>query len=387
MLTAKIAMHSVFYTPQKLSLGFFIFPMKSFELYILRCIGRSFLMSCLFIVFIAWVIQILQRINLVSSSTESLNILLKISGYLIPTVLPMVTPFCFAMETTNVLTSMNRNTELLIIDNTGTSRITLIKPVLFLAILLSIFLFISENIIEPKCRSTIKQLSAKAQLALTFSYLEENLFFRLDDDLYIKISKYNPNNTLQGIFIVDSRDTQTHKIYYAQSGSIDLDRQAIILNDGEVHRKSPISKDISIMKFKSYTLQTESANSSTIVLKANDQNLSFLLNPNPNNPNYRPELLETYRSEFHKRLTQWLFPVIFGLISIVAADKRALVRQRKKIHPIFISLSISFGVFWGFSYIIHKIEQNPYYIPILYLFLFCISSIFLLMIKKKYTKI
>ncbi|AKK19946.1 LptF/LptG family permease [Candidatus Liberibacter africanus] len=362
--------------------------MKIFEIYILRQISRSFFIACSFVIFIAWTIQVLRQINLISYDTESLTVLFKISYNIIPTIFPMVIPFCFAMESTNILTSMNKNAELLIVDNTGTSRITLIKPVLLLATLLSVFLFISENSLEPKCRAIIKQISARAQLTLLFSALEENSFFEISDQLYVEISKYNRNNTLQGIFVVDARNTQMHNIYYALNGFLDLDKKSIILQDGETHRKSPLSNEISIIKFKSYTLAMQSPNSTqTIALKAPEHNLSFLLNPDPNNPSYQTGLIGTYRAELHKRLTQWLFPIIFGLISIIAADKRGSMRQRSKIHPIFISLSMSFGFFGGFSYIINGIEKNPGYIPLLYLFLFCTSSTFIFMIQNKYTKI
>ncbi|MEG8098664.1 LptF/LptG family permease [Candidatus Liberibacter brunswickensis] len=362
--------------------------MKIFETYIFRQISRSFFVACLFIIFIAWTIQILRHIKLVSYDVESLDTLFKISYYLVPTILPMAVPFCFAMESTNVLTSMNRNSELFIIDNTGTSRIKLIKPVLILATLLSVFLFISENSLEPKCRIRIKELSERAKLTLIFTSLEENEFFQIDDNLYIKISKYNPNNTLEGIFVADLRNTKQQIIYYAQNGLIDLEKKSIILQDGEIHKKSSISKEISIIKFKSYNLEIQNPNTSKhIELNAQDQNLFFLLNPDNKNHSYKEQLLGTYRSELHKRLTQWFLPIIFGLISIFSADKRGSMRQKFKIHPIFIAMSFSFGFFVVFSYIINGIEKKYGFIPLLYFFIFCTCIIFLFMIKKKYTKI
>ncbi|KGB27845.1 permease [Candidatus Liberibacter solanacearum] len=362
--------------------------MKLFELYILRRICWSFLLSCLFIMLIAWTMQILQRINLVSNNAESITILCQISYLIFPTVIPMTVPFCFAMETTNVLTAMNRNAELFIIDNTGTSRITLIKPVLFFAILLSIFLFMLENTLEPKYRTEIKRLGAQAYLNLTLSSLEENLFFNLNNNFYIKVSKRNPNNTMQGIFAIDSSDPIIHRIYYAKSGFVDLEKKIIVLQKGEVHRKSSVSKDISIMKFDSYALDMQSlVAKQEITLKAHDQNLSFLLNPDPNNPSYRENFIGKYRSELHKRLTQWLFPIVFGLISILSIEKTSSLRHYRKVHPSLIALLLSFCVFSVFSYIIQGIEQSPSYIPILYLFFFVLSSILVLLIKKKYMKI
>ncbi|MBL0848583.1 MAG: LptF/LptG family permease [Candidatus Liberibacter ctenarytainae] len=361
--------------------------MKLFEFYIAQRICRSFFLSCLFIIFIAWTIQVLQRINLISGNLHSIVILSKIAYLLFPSILPIVIPFCFVVETTQTLAAMHNNSELLIIDNTGTSRIALMKPVLFLATFLSIFLFIVENTAEPRCRIAIKKLNSEAQIGLIFTSLEEDFFFRLQNNVYIKILKRFPNNILQGIFIADSSAPSMRRVYYAQSGFMNLDNKSLVLYNGEIHLKSLTSQDTSIIKFDSYILDMKSLIASNNVnIKAKDRDLSFLLNPDLNDPQYDKSKIGEYRSELHQRLTQWLFPIIFGLTAIAFINKSGSLRHSIKLHPTFMSLVTSFGVYWSFSYITHSIEQDFFYVPILYLFLLFVLGTLLFVAMRKHTR-
>lgn len=362
--------------------------MKLFEIYIYHRISRTFIMASLFIAFIGWTAQILQHINIISNNTQSIIILLKISYMILPMIIPIVIPFCFVTTATQTLVEMNKNSELLIIDNTGTSRILLMRPVLLIATFLSILLFILGNTVEPKCRLAINNLLVQAQFNLIFSRIEENTFSRINNDLYIEIAKRYPDNTMKGIFIADSRDHMIDKIYYAQKGLVDLDNKSLILQKGEMHKRNLESKDISITKFDSYSTDMEILKKiPKINVKAEEQSLSFLLNPNPNDLQYNEQMAGDYRSELHQRLTKWLFPIIFGLVTILSTERSGSLRNQSRIHPIFMSFLLSFGIFWASVYIASNIAKNPYYIPILYAFFACVFAIIICIILKKHTRI
>ncbi|EMS36381.1 permease [Candidatus Liberibacter americanus PW_SP] len=323
----------------------------------------------------------MDHINIIANNTQSIIILLKISYMILPTIIPIVVPFCFITAATQILTDMNNNSELLIIDNTGTSRVILIRPVLFIAAFLSILLFISSNTIEPKCRLAINNILAQAQFNLIFSRIEENTLNHINSNLYIEIAKRYPDNTVQGIFIADSRDSMIDKIYYAQKGLIDLENKSLILQKGEIHKRNRKSKDISITKFDYYSTDMETIKTIPIVNpKAKEQSLSFLWDHNADDKN-------EYRSELHQRLTNWLYPIIFGMITILATERSGSLRNRSRLHPIFISFLLSFGFFWASVYISSNIANNYSYIPILYSFFACTFIVVLCMMIKKHTKI
>ncbi|MBA5723826.1 LptF/LptG family permease, partial [Candidatus Liberibacter sp.] len=187
--------------------------MKLFQIYISRRICRTFLTLCLLILSVSWMLQTLQRINFVSDSSQSMILLVKISGLIFPSILSQIIPFCFMIATTETLSLLYKNLELLIINATGISHIILIKPVLILATFLSVFLFILENTVEPKFHMAIKEIATKAQMNSLFSVPEENLFHYLDDNHYIEISKRPSSRTAKGFFMTNSHNPSEHTIY------------------------------------------------------------------------------------------------------------------------------------------------------------------------------
>ncbi len=101
--------------------------------------------------------------------------------------------------------------------------------------------------------------------------------------------------------MADSRDPNVEFIYYAREGAIDENSSALVMKDGEVHRKLP-DGGVSIIKFDSYAFDlTElTQKTGTATLRAQDRDLAYLLHPDPEDSNYqkRPQ---TYTAELHRR--------------------------------------------------------------------------------------
>src|SRR5690606_38881590 len=122
---------------------------------------------------------------------------------------------------------------------------------------------------------------------------------------------------LRGLFVADSRDPAYSLIYYAREGAVDESGTALVMKDGEVQRKTP-EGEVSIVRFDSYSfdLSDLSQTRSQARLHAIDRALSFLLSPDPNDPDVQKSGGE-YRSELHRRMSTWAMPLVFALISLV----------------------------------------------------------------------
>ena len=72
--------------------------------------------------------------------------------------------------------------------------------------------------------------------------------------------------------------------------------------------------------------------SSEVLLFAKDRKLGFLLNPDPDDPLYA-KAPQQFRAELHRRLTEWIYPIVFALIALaVAGDARS--HREARIHPL-----------------------------------------------------
>jgi lipopolysaccharide export system permease protein len=340
--------------------------MKLLEIYILRRILQMFLVALLPVLTIIWTIQVLGRINLVTDTGQSMGSFVVLATYILPTIVPVVLPFALAIGITQTLTAMNNDSELPVIDAAGSSRSIIYRPVLLLAAFLSIFSFVVANFVEPPSRVAARQMVAAAYADLLSSVIEEKTFRSIEDGLYVQISERHSGRILTGLFVVDQRDPNFDLIYYAREGSIDESGTSLTMRDGEVHRKTPEGR-VSIIKFVSYAFDL-SAMSGTEApsYTAADRSLGFLLNPDPEDSHVQRSP-GSYRAELHGRLTEWLFPFMLALVSlVVAGDSRS--HRQARLHPMVIALLLAFGLRWmGFSFknLVKQDEANTYLLYLL----------------------
>ncbi|TXH99136.1 MAG: LptF/LptG family permease [Rhizobium sp.] len=339
--------------------------MKLFETYIVRRVGMMFLVALLPVLAIIWTTQVLQRINLVTDSGQSMGSFAKLATLILPTIIPIVLPFALVIGITQTLTSMNSDSELTVMEAAGARRSIIIRPIMILAIAISAFSFFVDNVVEPRARVAARQMVAEAYADLLSTVIEEKNFRRIEDGLYVQISQRLSGRILKGLFVVDSRDPAFDLIYYAKEGAVDPSGTSLLMKDGEVHRKTP-DGNVSVIKFDSYSFDlsdmTQSRGQAT--LRASDRDLGFLLNPDPNDPDYKAKP-GNYRAELHRRLNEWALPAIFALISLViAGDARS--HREARLHPMVSALTIAFALRWADFYAANQIDNAPKFIGILY---------------------
>ena len=340
--------------------------MKLLELYILRRIFQMFLVALLPVLTIIWTIQVLGRINLVTDTGQSMGSFMTLATYILPTIIPVVLPFALAIGITQTLTAMNNDSELPVIDAAGASRRVIYRPVLMLAAVLSLFSFVVANFIEPPSRVAAREMVAEAYADLLSSVIEEKTFRSIEDNLYVQISERHSGRILTGLFVVDYRDPNFDLIYYAREGSVDESGTSLTMRDGEVHRKTQDGR-ISIIKFVSYAFDLSAMSASEgPSYNAGDRSLGFLLNPDPADPHVQRQP-GSYRSELHGRLTEWLFPFMFAMISlVVAGDSRS--HRQMRLHPMVTALLLAFALRWlGFS-LKNMVRQDAIHTPLIYAF-------------------
>lgn len=360
--------------------------MKLLEIYILRRIFQMFLVTLLPVLTIIWTIQVLGRINLVTDTGQSMGSFATLATFILPTIIPVVLPFALVIGITQTLTAMNNDSELPVIDAAGAGRSIIYRPVLILGLALSAFSFMVTNFVEPPSRVAARQMVAAAYADLLSSVIEEKTFRSIEDGLYVQISERHSGRVLRGLFVVDYRDPNFDLIYYAREGSIDESGLSLTMRDGEVHRKSADGR-ISVIQFVSYAfdLSAMAKSEGGLPQYSTDRSLGFLLKPDPNDPLYQKSP-EAYRAELHRRLSDWLFPITFSLISLVIAGNTRSHRQTR-VHPMIYALFIAFTVRWlGFS-ATNMVERNPLYVPLPYIvpIAFALLSIFMLATNRQFS--
>jgi lipopolysaccharide export system permease protein len=339
--------------------------MKLLENYILRRVAQMFLTALLPVLAIIWTTQVLARINLVTDTGQSIGSFAKLATLILPTIIPVVMPFALVIGITQTLTTMNNDSELPVIDAAGAPRSIILRPILLFALGISLLTLFITNDVQPRVKMAARQMIANAYADLLSTVIEEKNFRKVEDNLYVQISQRMAGRVLKGLFVADYRDPNYSLIYYAREGAVDKTGTALIMHDGEVQRKAP-GETVSIVRFDSYAfdLSDLTASRGKPTLRASDRTMSFLFNPDKNDDDYKARP-GAYTAELHKRLTEWLLPFAFALISLaIAGDAKS--HREARLHPMISALVIALLIRWLAFYGANKVENNSAYIYLMY---------------------
>ena len=334
--------------------------MKVIERYIFRRVFAVFAAALGWSLAIVWTTQVLAKIDIVTDSGQTALTFFEIATLVLPTVIPLVLPFALIIGITHTLATMNTDSELAAISASGASRMTIVRPVMLIAVLASATSFLVDNIVEPAARVRNRELIAESRGDLLSLVLQEGAFRKVDEGLFVQVGQRLADGNLGQIFVADSREKDVDMIYYAKSGSVlkvDGNNQ-LLMFDGVVNRKQP-GKDVSVIRFASYAFDLgnfQQANKE-ITLLPKDRTLAFLMNP-PATDRIQQKMPQAYRAEMHRRLTEWAFPIVFGLIALaVAGDARS--HRQARVHPLITSVAIALFWWWLSFFAADQAETRP----------------------------
>ncbi|RJG45756.1 MULTISPECIES: LPS export ABC transporter permease LptF [unclassified Mesorhizobium] len=341
--------------------------MKVVERYIMRRTFEMFMAALLWTLAIVWTTQVLARIDLVTDSGQSALTFFEIATLILPSIIPIVVPFAIIIAVAQTLSTMNSDSELVVISAAGSSRSTITRPIIILAALASVFAFAVDNGIDPYARERGRELVAAARADLLSLVIQEGTFRKVDDGLFVQVGERLPDGRLGGIFVADSRQPNVDLVYYAKKGAVVQQdgKSMLVMNDGVVHRKTPAG-DVSVIRFTSYAfdLSAFSAAASEVTMYPKDRTLPYLFNPNPNDKIYQNSP-QQFRAEIHRRFTESFYALVFALIALaVAGDARS--HRESRIHPLMTAVTIALFVRWLGFFVTQQSQSNPLFSPLVY---------------------
>jgi lipopolysaccharide export system permease protein len=342
--------------------------MNVLERYILGRTVELFIAALFWTLAIVWTTQVLARIDLVTDNGQSALTFFEIATLILPSIIPIVVPFALVIAVAQTLSVMNGDSELVVINAAGASRTTVIRPVLLLAFAAGVFSFAVDNGVDPYARERGRQLVAAARADLLSLVIQEGTFRKVDDGLFIQVGERLPNGQLGGIFVADSRQEGVDFIYYAKTGTVADEgqgKQLLMMNDGVVHRKRP-SGDVSIVRFESYAfdLSAFSKASDSITMFPKDRTIPYLLDPDPNDKVFQDNP-RSFRVELHRRLSEWLYSVVFALVALaVAGDARS--HRESRVNPLITSVIICLFVRWLGFFVTNQAQTAVWLTPAVY---------------------
>jgi lipopolysaccharide export system permease protein len=341
--------------------------MKVVERYILRRTLEVFVAALFWTLAIVWTTQVLARIDLVTDSGQSALTFFEIATLILPSIIPIVIPFALIIAVAQTLSVMNTDSELVVISAAGASRMMIVRPIILLALMASVFSFAVDNGVDPYARERGRQLVAAARADLLSLVIQEGTFRKVDEGLFVQVGERLPDGQLGSIFVADSREEGVDLVYYAKKGAVveNEDKSLLVMADGVVHRKTPAG-EVSVIRFTSYAfdLSAFSSSSGEIRMFPKDRTIAYLLDPDPNDPVFQQKP-QSFRAELHRRFTEWLYPLVFALIALaVAGDARS--HREARINPLITSITIALFVRWLGFFATNQAQSSAAFTPFAY---------------------
>lgn len=335
--------------------------MKQIERYIFGRIATITFWAAALITILALTTQVLIRVDVLTTSGSAIATFFTLAASLVPKMLLVVAPFALIIGIGRILTTMNDDSELVVIEASGASNKFIVKPIVFLSVLIGALTIIIANFVAPPSARLLYSTIANANSDIISIAISSGGFQKIEDDLYIQVSEKLAGGEMNGIFLSDRRDPAAELLYYARSGAIveTEDLSLLVMRDGQVHRGSGSDSQTSIINFTSYALDLQSfvPSSSAVTLRPAELYLNELLGPD-SAENANRDWERFYAFQIHNRLSGWLYPIAFGLI-MVAFLGRAQSHRSDKIHLVSTAVWICIIVRLAGGYALEQTETRP----------------------------
>jgi|GEM_PF-7124773 len=304
-----------------------LFP--SVDRYIFKHAVKLSLLYTLLPTLILWLVQSRKIFEFAVGGKVSLGVLLKLSLYVVPTILPHIIPFAAMLGVITLIIRLYNDSELVILWASGLSparlmRCFLIFGFLNMALILVINIFIAA---QASRQLKIELLNLKNDLIRTA--LKPNLIQTPQKDLMIYIDRLKGQQYIKGFYLQHFSKENHMRIFTAKEAFLDEegDSLKLLLIDGRIvqwqvpqARKTGVNTQEKsyenapiILEFDKFTVDianiASSLNDSQAVrLKARDYGIIDLLKAK----NVQSEDMKMrYKARAHEQITVSFLPLIF----------------------------------------------------------------------------
>ena len=361
--------------------------MPLIERYILRRILSVAVSALVVTTIIALTTQVLNRVDVLTASGQSLMAVFTLAVLLVPAMAVIMIAFALVIGMVQTFRTMNQDSELAVLEATGSSMKTRLRPVAIATIGASALTFLLAVFVEPTTDRMIRTLLADAAGDLLSTAVQSGSFTRVDDNLYIQIGGRDANGDFENVYISDRREAGIDLAYLARSGRIASadDRTFLIVEDGEIQRKDLARNTLSVIRFQAYTLDVANLKSAAQsgAISPKSQPTAYLFDPDPDDF-YVKNAPHVITEELHRRLSSFLYPIAMALFVLYMTGAAVSNRQETGIN---VAVAL-FGAFAtrGIGFFLTGISAGgPVQALLCYLYPILVSVVLLVLILRDRT--
>lgn len=230
---------------------------KILQKYLMKELLSPFVVTLVTITFVLLLDEIIDLLNLIIEKDLDFMTVINIFSLALPFLLALSIPMAVLMSTILAFGRLSVDSEVIAIKSGGINIFKLVRPIYFLALLLSLFMIYFNNRILPDTNHKFSNLRMQVSMQKPMKIITPGEY--IDFGKYTVIVNETSEEEMRGIIIYDRSNTQFPKTIVANRGVlIPIDTGSslkAILYDGEMHeRDAKDASKYSITTFAEFTL-------------------------------------------------------------------------------------------------------------------------------------
>jgi len=308
--------------------------MGSIDRYIFRITFSAFLMVLVSLTMIVWLTQALKDFDLMTSQGQTVLVFLGITGLLIPILMLVIAPIAFVVAVSYALNKLSSDSEFIVMNAAGMSPWRTFRPFAMVAAIVAMFVGFVAAYLSPMLQRELRDSMTKVKADLLTTIVQPGRFTTVESGLTFHIRERRVNGQLLGIFIDDQRSPNERASFLADSGEIVKNENGtfLVLEHGSVQRLEAGKRDPTLVLFDRYAFDmsrfSNGSQSQMTHLAPRERYLWDLAWPNAKDPIYK-EQPGQFRAEFHERIVEPLYPLVFAAIAFAVLGTPATTRQSR----------------------------------------------------------
>ena len=304
--------------------------MRVFDFYLLKNLGITALFVSVTLAAIILLTQSLRFLELVINSGASSGVFWVLTMLALPRFLEIILPLSVMAAAFFVYNRMTMDSELVVARAAGSSPLSLGKPALMLAGVMTVFLWFVTLWLAPASLSEMQKMRQIVKAQFSSFIFQEGVFNSAGPGLTVYIRERIGDGEMRGLMIHDSREKNKNpSTTLAKSGVLVLEdgNYQVVVYDGSRQEYDPDTRTMSELNFERYIIDIPDSGPVRQRWQEPDERTIFgLLNPDMSNPR-DIENLDEFHLEIHRRVVSPMLTIVFTLIALVALLPGPLSRR------------------------------------------------------------
>ena len=343
--------------------------MTIFGRYLFRQATGALLLILLSLSGVVWIALALRELNIVTSDGRDIATFLQITTLTLPNLMALIAPIALLVAVIHVLTRLNGDSELIVLTASGATMWTIARPLLLVALLVSLAVAAVNHVGTPWSLRALRELIIASRTDLIGQAIQPGRFSTPEPNLTFHIRERSLNGDLLGILMHDQRDPKQTLSYLAERGVVRKQdgMSYLYMTTGHIVRREKTTEPPQIIAFDSYAVDLDRFEKPGAApeLRPRERYYSELAHPLPKDPDYlrQPGF---FRAELHERFSNPLYPFAFVMIALAFVGQARSTRQNR-VQSIAAAVLLGFAVRVAGLAVNNFVVLNQSAIPLLYL--------------------